>query len=568
MTKSRKAGNRNTLYIYILLIIAFFAVLGYVFSQIAQHYVVQSTEQQLNNDANFIGEQLEDEADRRSLNSEDLNYYAEYFQVDLYYQDHQQELSTFVPNNDDFLEILRGQASEAGYLLENDRLIYRYAVSDNTTLVVVSEELPIRELQWTVWLLVSILAALVIAFLWSFGNRLYDSYVMPIRKAADTAERLVEGDYQVRIHDAPYGIASELSHSINRLARNLEYITGKYENQNDRLNTVVNNMVSGVLLVNDKGITRLINDAFIEYFSVQEKKIIGEVYYEVIDHEQLNELIQEAIFTEEKKHALIKTQGHYFDVHVAPIKNADDTWKGIVVVCHDITQIKQVENVRKDFVANVSHELRTPLTSIQGFAETLLEQKVDEQKANEFLKIIEKESKRLNNLVEDLLDLALLEKDSFQLEKTEFRLKMLMDEVHQVVEEKIVEKNIKTEVHVPEDLTVFADYHRWYQLVLNLYVNAVQYTDEGGSIEWTIDQTDEEIILRIKDNGIGIPKEKLHRIFERFYRVDQARSRQSGGTGLGLSIVKHIVEVHEGEIEIDSSFGEGTEITVHLPKNK
>nr|WP_289036830.1 HAMP domain-containing sensor histidine kinase [uncultured Allobacillus sp.] len=568
MTKSRKAGNRNTLYIYILLIIAFFAVLGYVFSQIAQHYVVQSTEQQLNNDANFIGEQLEDEADRRRLNSEDLNYYAEYFQVDLYYQDHQQELSTFVPDNDDFLEVLRGQASEAGYLLENDRLIYRYTVSDNTTLVVVSEELPIRELQWTVWLLVSILATLVIAFLWSFGNRLYDSYVMPIRKAADTAERLVEGDYQVRIHDAPYGIASELSHSINRLARNLEYITGKYENQNDRLNTVVNNMVSGVLLVNDKGITRLINDAFIEYFSVQEKKIIGEVYYEVIDHEQLNELIQEAIFTEEKKHAQIKTQGHYFDVHVAPIKNADDTWKGIVVVCHDITQIKQVENVRKDFVANVSHELRTPLTSMQGFAETLLEQKVDEQKANEFLKIIEKESKRLNNLVEDLLDLALLEKDSFQLEKTEFRLKMLMDEVHQVVEDKIVEKNIKTEVHVPEDLTVFADYHRWYQLVLNLYVNAVQYTDEGGSIEWTIDQTDEEIILRIKDNGIGIPKEKLHRIFERFYRVDQARSRQSGGTGLGLSIVKHIVEVHEGEIEIDSSFGEGTEITVHLPKNK
>ncbi|TSJ66456.1 two-component system histidine kinase PnpS [Allobacillus salarius] len=568
MTKSRKAGNRNTLYIYILLIIAFFAVLGYVFSQIAQHYVVQSTEQQLNNDANFIGEQLEDEADRRRLNSEDLNYYAEYFQVDLYYQDHQQELSTFVPDNDDFLEVLRGQASEAGYLLENDRLIYRYTVSDNTTLVVVSEELPIRELQWTVWLLVSILATLVIAFLWSFGNRLYDSYVMPIRKAADTAERLVEGDYQVRIHDAPYGIASELSHSINRLARNLEYITGKYENQNDRLNTVVNNMVSGVLLVNDKGITRLINDAFIEYFSVQEKKIIGEVYYEVIDHEQLNELIQEAIFTEEKKHAQIKTQGHYFDVHVAPIKNADDTWKGIVVVCHDITQIKQVENVRKDFVANVSHELRTPLTSMQGFAETLLEQKVDEQKANEFLKIIEKESKRLNNLVEDLLDLALLEKDSFQLEKTEFRLKMLMDEVHQVVEDKIVEKNIKTEVHVPEDLTVFADYHRWYQLVLNLYVNAVQYTDEGGSIEWTIDQTDEEIILRIKDNGIGIPKEKLHRIFERFYRVDQARSRQSGGTGLGLSIVKHIVEVHEGEIEIDSTFGEGTEITVHLPRNK
>lgn len=281
----------------------------------------------------------------------------------------------------------------------------------------------------------------------------------------------------------------------------------------------------------------------------------------------LNELIQEAIFTEEKKHALIETLGHYFDVHVAPIKNADDTWKGIVVVCHDITEIKQVENVRKDFVANVSHELRTPLTSMQGFAETLLEQKVDEQKEKEFLKIIEKESKRLNNLVEDLLDLALLEKDSFQLDKTEFRLKMLMDEVYQVVEKTIEAKNIQTDVIVPTDLTVYADYHRWYQLVLNLYVNAVQYTDEGGHIEWLVEQTDEEIILQIKDSGIGIPQEQLHRIFERFYRVDQARSRQSGGTGLGLSIVKHIVEVHEGEIDIDSTLGEGTEITVRLPRN-
>lgn len=144
---------------------------------------------------------------------------------------------------------------------------------------------------------------------------------------------------------------------------------------------------------------------------------------------------------------------------------------------------------------------------------------------------------------------------------------MLMDEVYQVVEKTIEAKNIQTDVIVPTDLTVYADYHRWYQLVLNLYVNAVQYTDEGGHIEWLVEQTDEEIILQIKDSGIGIPQEQLHRIFERFYRVDQARSRQSGGTGLGLSIVKHIVEVHEGEIDIDSTLGEGTEITVRLPRN-
>ena len=250
---------------------------------------------------------------------------------------------------------------------------------------------------------------------------------------------------------------------------------------------------------------------------------------------------------------------------MAPIKNADGTWKGIVIVAHDITEIKQVENVRKDFVANVSHELRTPLTSMQGFAETLLYQDVDEKKEKEFLEIIEKESKRLNSLVEDLLDLALIEKDSFELQKTEFRLKMLMDEVYQVVEDQLNAKKITAIMNVPPELMVYADYYRWYQLVMNLFTNAVQYTDEYGEIEWNVTESDEEIVMQIKDTGIGIPEEELHRIFERFYRVDQARSRLSGGTGLGLSIVKHIVEVHDGSIDIDSTPDEGTTITVRLP---
>ncbi len=559
-------GTRNrTLILYVILIVAFFVVLGFLFNQIAKHYMVESFEQQLSHDTHFISDQLEEQAQSGTLTEEDLEYYANYFQLDLYYSIDDREVSTLGNQNEELLQTVQNLSRSEEYTLHNERLIYPYEFTTEETLIAVSDPLPIEQLQWTIWWIVGLLALLIIAFLWSFGNRMYDSYVQPIRNATDTAERLVEGDYHARVMDAPYGIASELGQSINRLARNLKYITGKYENQNSRLKTVVNNMVSGILLVNEKGITRLINDSFINYFSIKETPIVDRVYYDVIDHEEVNDLIQEAIFNEEKRHATIKKDGLYLDVHVAPIKNADGTWKGIVIVAHDITEIKQVENVRKDFVANVSHELRTPLTSMQGFAETLLYQDVDEKKEKEFLKIIEKESKRLNSLVEDLLDLALIEKDSFELQKTEFRLKMLMDEVYQVVEDQLNAKKITAIMNVPPELMVYADYYRWYQLVMNLFTNAVQYTDEYGEIEWNVTESDEEIVMQIKDTGIGIPEEELHRIFERFYRVDQARSRLSGGTGLGLSIVKHIVEVHDGSIDIDSTPDEGTTITVRLP---
>ncbi|GEL76838.1 two-component system histidine kinase PnpS [Tenuibacillus multivorans] len=566
----KNLSDRKTLIVYILISITFIMVLGVLFIQVARHYVVQAYEEQLTYDAEYVSNHLYLN-NSTDLLLQQMEEFSESFPIDLVLinRETREHLHTFTSLESVYLEDVMNQSIESGEIkLIDSRLIYPNHFDDQRSLIVISEQLPLRYINTTLWSVVISLAILVSIFIWGYGNRIYENYVTPIRQASKTATELAEGNYKARIQDAPYGIVSELSQSINTLARNLQYITSKYENQNDRLKTVVNNMDSGLLLINEKGITRLTNQAFLDHFSIDDQSFISEVYYDVISNQTLNDAIQEVVFMERKKQVTVETDsGHYFEVYLVPIKNDNRTWKGIVVVCHDITKIKQLENVRKDFVANVSHELRTPITSIQGFAETLLDgNQHDEQTVEKFLKIIEKETKRLNALIDDLLDLSSIEKDDLELTMSIFKVSKLMEEVQLVVGNQIAQKQINATINVQDDLEIYADYHRLYQLILNLYSNAIQYTPEGGNIHWNVFKDEDFITLQIRDSGIGIPEKDQSRIFERFYRVSRDRSRQTGGTGLGLSIVKHIAEAHEGTIEIESEVGEGTSITVSIPQ--
>mgnify|MGYP001279728078 FL=1 len=565
--------NKRVLYLYMLIAIVFIIILGIIFTQVARHYVINAYEEQLVFDVEFIADQLQQEPMSTNEIHERLQYFKQFFPVDLYYIDYEvgEHVNTFETNSAILQKIrsdyIQGNIEE-GDLFE-DRLIHPYDLNENEKIVIVSHELPLQYLNTTVWWLTIFLAIFISFFILSFGNRLYENYINPIRKATDTAKQLSEGNYKVRVHDAPYGVLSQLGQSLNTLARNLESITSKYENQNNRLKTVINNMESGLLLINEKGITRLVNDPFINHFMKKSDDYIGQIYYDVIDHPKLNDEIQRVIFLEKKVQLTLETADRlFFEVYIAPIKDKEEGGKGAVVVCHDITKIKQVENIRKDFVANVSHELRTPITSIQGFAETLLDgSDHSEETVNQFLSIIEKESRRLNALVSDLLYLSSLEKDEFTLTKSTFKVKDLMNEAKSVVKQSLEEKNIDSTLSIsPDGLDVYADYNRIYQLILNLYTNAIQYTKENGTISWEIYREENDVIFKVTDSGIGIPKQNLDRIFERFYRVDDDRSRETGGTGLGLSIVKHIVEAHDGQIEIESELNEGTMIKILLPQ--
>ncbi|TLM99867.1 PAS domain-containing sensor histidine kinase, partial [bacterium] len=255
-----------------------------------------------------------------------------------------------------------------------------------------------------------------------------------------------------------------------------------------------------------------------------------------------------------------------FRVHLAPLKNASGT-VGVVAVLRDITEIRELERMRTEFVANVSHELRTPLTSIKGFVETLLDGAVEDKLlARHFLDIISEESNRLSRLIDDLLSLSHLEEKDASVNKVPVEMDKVIANIVSMLQPQMKEKNLDLEPVIAGNLPVImADRDMMGQLLINLLDNAIKYTPAGGRINVEAVPAQQGIKVTVRDTGIGIPEESLPRLFERFYRVDKARSREMGGTGLGLAIVKHILELHGGSIEVNSELGRGTVFTFYLP---
>jgi len=257
-------------------------------------------------------------------------------------------------------------------------------------------------------------------------------------------------------------------------------------------------------------------------------------------------------------------------ISAVPMKDRGDLTTGAVVLFHDITQLRQLDQIRSDFVANVSHELRTPLSILRGYIETLLDNpKTSREELSRILEIMERHSKRLGLLVNDLLSLAQIESSNTNLQIGAVRVPELFNNVIRDWKEKLAKKNLKVIVNLPPDTpAIRADEARLQEVLYNLLENAVKYSRESGEIRLQAAPHGREIVLSVSDNGIGIGKDDLPRIFERFYRADKARSSELGGTGLGLSIVKHIAQLHGGRVEAQSEVGRGTTIRVLLPMNE
>lgn len=270
--------------------------------------------------------------------------------------------------------------------------------------------------------------------------------------------------------------------------------------------------------------------------------------------------------TEQRIEIQICVQEATFSVSGAPVIGNHGNWLGIVVVIHDITELVHLEEVRKDFVANVSHELRTPITSIKGFAETLLSGALeDPEVSRNFLEIIHKESDRLHLVIDDLLILSGVERTGFKLNYTEVNLNHVMEEAIQLVSVALEEKHMTVDFNPSTIYKISGDSGRIIQIFVNLLSNAITYSQEDKAIRIQMENLPEEILVIIEDEGIGIEATELPRLFERFYRVDRARSRDSGGTGLGLAIVKHLVEAHEGTVEVYSKPSIGTAFYIKFP---
>lgn len=392
----------------------------------------------------------------------------------------------------------------------------------------------------------------------------------PVREIIEVSTDLANHKYDSRIHGKISGELQDLSISVNTLAESLETQMFEIKQNEQRLNAIVQNLVSGVMLINVDKQVIMTNRTM--YQILGETEITGKPFYEVIKSFALSQLIEATFETktiQQKEIILYFPREMILDASVSPILGENGEITGIILLLHDITQIRHLENVRSEFVTNVSHELKTPVTALKGFAETLLDGAMyDEMLLKKFLTIIKEESDRLHRLIMDILALSRIEQNPVPENVELVEVDEVIEQSARTIFEMATEKNIQ--VIIPEktipSVTIETDRDKLQQILINLLSNAINYTPVDGKVEVKLIEQEAEVIIEVTDNGIGIPAKDIDRVFERFYRVDKARSRHSGGTGLGLSIVKHLVENCGGRIEVESQKEVGSTFRVTLPK--
>ncbi|EAC2402170.1 two-component system histidine kinase PnpS [Listeria monocytogenes] len=392
----------------------------------------------------------------------------------------------------------------------------------------------------------------------------------PVREIIEVSTDLANHKYDSRIHGKISGELQDLSISVNTLAESLETQMFEIKQNEQRLNAIVQNLVSGVMLINVDKQVIMTNRTM--YQILGETEITGKPFYEVIKSFALSQLIEGTFETktiQQKEIILYFPREMILDASVSPILGENGEITGIILLLHDITQIRHLENVRSEFVTNVSHELKTPVTALKGFAETLLDGAMyDEVLLKKFLTIIKEESDRLHRLIMDILALSRIEQNPVAENVELVDVDEVIEQSTRTIFEMATEKNIR--VTIPEktsaSVMIETDRDKLQQIIINLLSNAINYTPVDGKVEVKLIEQEAEVIIEVTDNGIGIPAKDIDRVFERFYRVDKARSRHSGGTGLGLSIVKHLVENCGGRIEVESQEEVGSTFRVTLPK--
>jgi two-component system phosphate regulon sensor histidine kinase PhoR len=338
----------------------------------------------------------------------------------------------------------------------------------------------------------------------------------------------------------------------------------------ENLETILSSMVEGVIVIDSKGKIEHASPNFCQLLELRSKETQNKLYWEVIWNQEINNSLKEALIAKRavrKEINILGPQESFFSMQISPVMDREDKLLSLIAVFHDITELKKLERIRSDFVANVSHELKTPLTAIKGFVETLKTSAKDDPLAlAHFLDIIDKQTQRLENLVNDLLILSSIESKEIKMNISAEPLNKIIYSVISLHKKNIEDKKHQVTVDIPVDLpNVLVDRGRMEQVFLNLLDNAVKFTPPGGKISIQAEWKRPYICVEVKDNGVGIPAEHLSRVFERFYRVDKARSREAGGTGLGLAIVRQIVSAHQGKIEVESSPDLGSTFRIFLP---
>ncbi len=394
------------------------------------------------------------------------------------------------------------------------------------------------------------------------------SFADRVDRLQEFSRRVAQGDFRPLLADPAGDALDELAVSLSETAARLDLSIRSLRDERNFSAAILGSMVEGVVVVDATNRVVFSNPGFAEILGLDVPPKIGSPLVESVRQTELIEAVRKVLRGEPAVHAEIVTgtlRQRFFAATATAVRGGETS--GAVLVLHDITELRKLERVRRDFVANVSHELRTPLTAIQGFAETLLAGAIDDpQNRMRFLEIILEHSRRLARLTEDLLMLSKMDADRLELEIRRLSVSQFVEGCIETTQRPAAEKDLRISVNLQQPLPdIAADRRRLAEVLQNLLDNAMQYTPSGGQILVSASAKGDEVTFTVSDTGIGIPRADQFRIFERFYRVDVARSREVGGTGLGLSIAKHLVEVHGGRIWVESDVGQGSQFHFTVP---
>ncbi len=393
----------------------------------------------------------------------------------------------------------------------------------------------------------------------------------PLERIKQGAERFAAGDFSYRLHSTGSAEIGSLAETMNEMAAQLEERLQTVSKERNQREAVLSSMVEGVLAVDTTGHIISLNKAAAQFFNVfQPETATGRSIEEVFRNVNLQRFVAEVLEGQETRECELVIQNRhacYLQTRGTNLLGAQNRRIGAVVVFNDVSRLRRLENLRRDFVANVSHELKTPITAIKGFVETLLDGAIkDPVEAERFLKIVARHADRLNAIIEDLLMLSRLEQGGKEgMEMQSAGLCGLLESAVEVCAQRAAEKHIAIHVECSDALTAVINPPLIEQALINLIGNAVKYSADGKTVAVSARAEEGGVLLSVEDQGYGIEEKHLDRLFERFYRVDKGRSRQEGGTGLGLSIVKHIAQAHGGTVSVQSRYGEGSIFSIFLP---
>jgi len=478
----------------------------------------------------------------------------------------------------EFIEALNGPSGTStrySRTLEKDMMYVGIPITKkNHILAVVRTSVPVNDIDLVLksmkikiafgCLVVAVFAAMLSLFV---SRRI----TRPIEQIKIWAESIARGELRLRPPIAESEEIGALSESLNRMAVELREHIDTVMRQRNEIKAVLSSMVEGVIAVDMEERVISMNHAAAKMFGCDPAEAQGRSIQEVVRNTVLQQFVKNALSSREaveKEIVLSSDSERFLNGHGTLLRDAAGKQIGALIVLNDVTRLLRLEKIRREFVANVSHEIKTPITAIKGFVETLRDGAVENHEdAERFLKIIGRHVDRLEAIIEDLLSLSRIEQEAGREEIVldEGRLKDVIETAIQVCEAGAMAKKIEIELSCAEDLLAKIDPPLLEQAVVNLIDNAIKYSNDGGTVRVEALQRENEIIVSVRDEGCGIEKEHLPRLFERFYRADKARSRQLGGTGLGLAIVKHIAQAHGGRVAVESIPGKGSTFSIHLP---